>query len=123
MEILPKIYLAANKINYLDYPFYNYEIRKNSIMTSQNNKIKFNSIIFIYNSWKKQFDEIQNYNMKKKLYGVLIKHYLYSCRELKITKWLIPGIDAFFSLHYALNMKEKIKVIAFAMLPDLYIKI
>lgn len=122
LEILPRLYMSATRISYLDYPFYNYEIRENSIMTSNDNVKKINSIIFIYDSWKKQFDKVLDLNLQKKLYGVLIKHYLYSCRIMGIKKWLIDGLDFNFSFKNSLNRKERIKCVMFNLAPSLYTK-
>lgn len=120
MEFLPKIYLAADKILYLDYAFYNYEIRENSITTTNNYLKKTEDFLYIFSSWKKQFDGVRNCRLQKKLYGVLIKHYLHSCRELKIERWKVSGVNAFFSFRYALNIKEKIKVVVFTIAPKIY---
>lgn len=123
MEFLPRLYLEARKISYLDYPFYNYEIRENSITTSNNNIKKTNSLLQIYASWKRQFDEISDSKLQRVLYGVLIKHYLHSCRELGIEKWLVEGLTFRFSLKYSLNFKERIKCMIFEIMPYFYIRV
>ena len=123
IEMLPRVYLAADRIGYIDYPFYNYEIREQSIMTSDNREKKVDSITYIYTEWKKEFDTIVDKELKSKMYGALIKYYLRTCRQLKIKRWTIPEVDFKFALSYALNLKEKIKVIFFEVLPNLYISL
>lgn len=121
MEMLPRLYLSADKISYLDFPFYNYVIRDNSITTSKNNN-KIESILGIYSSWKKRFDLVEDSTLKKRLYGVLIKHYLHSCREFGIKKWLIKGLDFRFAIKNSLNNKERIKCILFGLVPNIYVR-
>ena len=84
MQILPKYFLSANSIIYMNYCFYNYEIRENSI-TQMNNKTKsIESMITIFNEWKITFDEVYDIKLKKLLYGILIKQYLYAVREFNM---------------------------------------
>ena len=122
MEMLPRLYLSANKVVYVDFPFYNYVIRNNSIITSSIDEKKTKDIIKIYSEWKTTFDQVNNYELKRYLYGALIKCYLKSCRTHKIQGWVIPGMGLSFSLKYALNLKEFIKIAFFGTLPQIYIR-
>lgn len=122
MELLPRLYLSADKISYLDFPFYNYVIRDNSITTSKNDNKRIESILSIYDMWKNQFDLVEDSILKKKLYGVLVKHYLHSCREFGIKKWLIKDLDLQFALRNSLNNKERLKCILFDLTPNIYVK-
>lgn len=122
MEILPKIFLSASKISYVDYPFYNYVIRENSITTSPNTSKKTEMILEIYNNWMYIINSLPDKELKKYLYGILIKLYMKSAKVMKIKGWKIDGITNFFAIKYALNIKEKIKVLYFNIAPNLYIK-
>lgn len=122
IEFLPRIYLAARYISYCKYPFYNYVIRDNSIMTSKITDKRINDTMKIYHLWKRQFDEIHDDELRKYLYGNLVRQYLFSCRSLGISSWMIPEIDFKFSYKNALGCKDKMKVLLFKFLPCIYIK-
>lgn len=120
MEMLPRLFLSANKIIYLDYPFYNYIIRDDSIMTSGINPHKQKCAIENYDAWKKLCDSVEDGELRKTLYGIMIRYYLKTCRTLKITGWNVHSMGFKFSLRYALNLTEKIKVCIFQLFPGIY---
>ena len=122
MDMLPRIYLRAKNIVYIDYDFYNYVIRDNSIMKSSISPKKTVDAINNYICWKKYFDQIEDKELQKHLYGIMIKCYLKSCRNHKVTKWKIPGCGIEFALKYSLNKKECIKAVFFNTFPKLYIR-
>lgn len=123
IEMLPRLFLANPKIKYVDFVFYNYIIRENSIMTSAITEQKKKMIIAIYNNWITICSAVQDQILKKYLYGILIKYYLVSARRMGITGWKIKNVNFKFALKYALNIKEKLKVLAFTLFPKQYIKI
>lgn len=123
MEMLPRLYLAARRITYVDCVFYNYVIRDNSITTSSSNLKKVNDIQNNYIQWKKRFDEVKDAELQKSLYGFLLKCCLKSCRDHKIKKWLIPGCDMKFIARYSLNKKEFLKGLMFNFFPQIYTRI
>lgn len=120
IEFLPRLYLSAKRISYCNYMFYNYVIRDNSIMTSKVFDKRREDILKIYEEWKKLFDKVGDTDLKRKLYGVLVKQYLFSCKTLHLSTWLIDGMDYKFSKKYALNIKETMKVFLFNYMPGLY---
>lgn len=122
IEMLPRVYLAAKKVAYLDYAFYNYILRDNSIMTSSKDERKIKSSIENYSSWKEQFDLVEDKELRSVLYGALLKYYLKSSRAMKIYKWEIKDVDFRFAIKYGLNIKEKIKIFCFSVFPKIYIK-
>lgn len=122
MEILPRMYLQADKIVYVDHVFYYYMIRENSIMTSKKNQKKQSDAIANYDEWKALFDTINDKQLQKKLYGVLIKCFLKTCREYEITTWSIEGVNFKFAIRNGLNLKENMKVIYFSLFPRLYVR-
>lgn len=121
MELLPRLYLSAERISYLDYAFYNYVIRNNSITNSSVTDKKIHDSLQNLTEWKLLFDHITKKELKKKLNGVLVKHYLHTCRVMGIKGWRIEGVDFKFAVKNALNLKEIIKVIYFGFLPGLYV--
>lgn len=122
LEFLPRLFLSANKVAFLDYPFYNYVLRENSIMTSGRSEKKLRDAVYLLKRWKGQIDLLDSKKSKRIMNGSLVKHYLHVCRVQKNTTWLIPGVGFFFALKNALNMKEKAKVVLFNFLPRLYIR-
>ena len=121
--MLPRLFLAAKKVKYMDFPFYMYVIRQNSIMTSRVTGKKVQMSIEIYRDWFDLFAKISDNEYQRYLFGALIKYYLANCRHMKISGWEIQGLDFKFSFKYALNLKEKLKVLMFFLLPELYINI
>lgn len=120
--ILPELYLKARFIVYMDYPFYNYIIRKNSIMTSGNILEKRKMSINIYNRWFDIINKVDDKCFQSYLYGALVNFYLWSCRDLKINGWYVDNLGFSFSLRYAQGLKEKMKVILFQLCPKIYLK-
>lgn len=123
MQMLPRVFLKANSITCMDEIFYHYVIREASITTSEKNKKKEMDSFQNLKEWKQLFDSIQDIDLQKYLYGMLIKCYLHECRIYGVENWNIDGMNFRFSFKYALTMKEKIKVLFFKLFPSVYTKI
>lgn len=123
MQMLPRVFLAAQKIACIDGVFYHYVVRDNSIMTSKKDIKKQSDSIQNLREWKEQFDHVQDAKLRKILYGMLVKCYLHECRVYGITKWEIDGVDFKFVVNNSLNFKEKIKGLLFALLPKCYVRV
>ncbi len=121
MEILPRLFLQARKIVYSGYIFYNYVIRSGSITTSAINEQSKKISVDIFDEWKALFDSVDDKELQNYLYGILIRYYLRNCRSHKVNTWS-KAITKKFAMKYALNYKEYIKVIAFSVAPNIYIK-
>lgn len=122
-EMLPRLYLAAKKIVYIDYSFYNYVIRENSIMTTGFTDIKKEMAIKNYNEWMKLFNTVKDQEYQRCLYGILIKFYITTTRNMGIFGWKVNGLDFRFAWKYAINWKEKLKIVVFNFLPKIFIKL
>ena len=120
--ILPDLYLRARCIVYMDYPFYNYIIRENSIMTSDNLLIKQQMSINVYKKWFDTIKYIDDKTYQKYMYGALVNFYLWSCRDIGFYGWHVEGLGFSFSIKNAISIKEKIKVILFQFFPKAYLK-
>ena len=123
MQMLPRVFLKANSITCMDETFYHYVIRENSITTSEKSKKKEMDSFQNLKEWKQLFDSIQDIDLQKYLYGMLIKCYLHECRIYGVENWNIDGMNFRFAFKYALTMKEKIKVLFFKLFPSVYTKI
>ena len=122
-EMLPRLFLAANKIVYIDYPFYNYVIRENSITTSEMTDEKKVMSIEIYNQWMIIIKGVSDAEYQRYLYGILVRYYLVNARKRGIVGWKTDGMDFQFAWKYALNIQEKIKVLFFNFFPQIYFKL
>lgn len=121
IDILPRLFLTAKNIVYIDYCFYNYDIRIGSITQMKSKKKNIESVKFIYTEWKAIFDRVENLELRKLLYGALVKQYLFASREFNILeKNYLNGINSKFLFKYALNIRERIKVIFYCISPWLY---
>lgn len=121
MEMQPRVFLAANSVVCLKYKFYNYIQRSGSIMKSQNSPERATSMCEILRRWKKQFDAVDDSDLRSALYGYLAKCYLHTCRELRLGGGLnVPGIDKKFLIKAGANLKEKVKACAYAASPFIY---
>ncbi len=123
MEFLPRLYLAADNVVYVDHPFYNYVIRPGSITTSARSSKKLQDAFTNYAEWKQLFDKVEDGELQRALYGGLIKCYLYSCREFGVTTWKKMPCGPGFALKYSLNPKEKLKALLFSLLPWVYVRL
>lgn len=124
MQILPDLFLEADKIIYMNYSFYNYIKRENSITTMNKKDKNWESLLIIYGQWKEKFDKVNDLELRELLYGILIKQFLYGCRECQVIKTEFPkGIDLRFLNRYPLNFKERLKVILYTIAPNFYIRL
>lgn len=123
MEMLPRVFLAADQIGCIDGVFYHYVVREDSIMTSEKNPKKEDDSIQNLTEWKVQFDGIQDKELKKYLHGMLLKCYLHECRVYGIKEWRIKGMGIRFSLMFGLDIKEKIKGVIFSLFPRKYVEL
>lgn len=122
VQMLPRVFLRAKKITCIDGKFYHYIIRENSIMTSQKDEKKKNDSIQNLKEWKEQFDLVDDVDLKKCLYGMLVKMYIHECRQYGITTKEIEGMDARFILRNSLNYRERLKATMWLCFPRLLIK-
>lgn len=121
MQILPRYFLNAKNIMYMKYAFYNYDIREGSITQNKNKQKNIECLMNIYEEWKLIFDNIEEEELQKLLYGILSKQYLYACRAFNITDRRFPkGMDVRFLMKYSLNNKEKLKTLMYSLSPKVY---
>lgn len=120
IEMLPRLFLAAKKVVYINYPFYNYVIRENSIMTSGFTEEKKSMGIAIYSEWMETLDEVQDKEYQRYLYGILTRYYITNARQMDICGWKVEKLDFTFAWKYALNGRERLKIMLFNFFPRLY---
>lgn len=121
MEILPKVFLAAKKVLFLNQVFYHYIRRVDSITTQSSRIPNCRSMLDILSQWKIMFDTVQDKELRDLLYGYLAKQYLYTCRVNHYTERKMPrGIDGRYLIRYALNSKELVKAMVYLAFPRVY---
>lgn len=124
LEMQPRVFLAAKTVSYLHKYFYHYVIREDSITSTAERETNGRDLMKIFSEWKIIFDNVEDEELKRLLYGYLVKQYLHTVRTLKMTEKIdIPGISKKFIIKNGLNFKEKIKGILFSASPNLYAKI
>lgn len=123
MEMLPRLFLANPNVVYVDYAFYNYIIRENSIMTSQTTNEKIQMRLEIYRGWLNLIHGIEDPEYQRYLYGILTRYYLTTARQCGFQGWKVEEIDFSFAWKYALDVKEKLKVLLYNFFPKQFIKI
>ena len=122
-HIQPKIFFSAKKIACTNYPFYHYMIRSSSTMQSGDLEVKANTITAIYNDWMTLFAQVDDKLYQRYLYGIMLRFYMRNCRTFKIRTWKIAGVGFWFAMKYALDYKERIKILAFTFLKEIYLKL
>lgn len=123
VQMLPRVFLAANTIRYMNGTFYHYVVRDNSIMTSGKKDVaRIRDSISIYEQWFSLFKKINDIEFRRYLYGVLIKYYISNCKVRGIKGFVIDELNFSFCFRNALNSKERAKVLFFGILPGVYCK-
>lgn len=123
VQMLPRVFLAADTIRCMNGTFYHYIVRDNSIMTSgKKDAARIRDSISIYEQWFSLFKKINDAELQRYLYGVLIKYYISNCKVRGIKGFVIDGLDFSFCFRNALNFKERFKVLFFGILPGVYCK-
>ena len=123
VQMLPRVFLVADTIRCMNGTFYHYIIRDNSIMTSgKKDAARVRDSISIYEQWFSLFKKINDTELQRYLYGVLIKYYISNCKVRGIKGFVIDGLNFSFCFRNALNSKERVKVLFFGILPGVYCK-
>ncbi len=121
VQMLPRVFLAASTIRCMNGVFYHYIVRDNSIMTSEKKDFtKIRDSINIYEQWFNLFKKVDDTELQRYLYGVLIKYYISNCKVREIKGFVIDGLNFSFCFRNALNIKERLKVLFFGILPGVY---
>lgn len=121
MQMLPRVFLPAEKITSINGTFYHYVVREDSIMTSScRDTAKIKDSLDIYGEWFERFRKVNDIELQRCLYGILIKYYISNCRVRGIEGFVIDGMDFSFCFNNALNAKEKVKVVLFGKMAVLY---
>ena len=121
MEICIREFINATKISYTKNIFYHYMIRDNSITTSNNQKKRYQDIIFAYKELEYEISNIIEADLKKILYGFLVKCMVHSYADFGIVKPRLDILSRWQMIQYAYGFINKIKVFAYLFFPKLYI--
>lgn len=116
LEFMSRVYLRTDKICYCAMTFYNYYIRDNSINQTGKAETNGRDLIYIYNLWMERFKQIDDKDLRRSLYGKLVKHFLYTCRMYQITEnsnELVKGLTHGFIIRNSINIRERIKGILY----------
>lgn len=124
MELMPKVFLAADKLAYLDYPFYNYIEREESIMTDLKFEFGKESYKFIFSSLNNLFFSIGDRKLRKYLYSWYTRVYAYSVGRYRIKENILPdNITSLFLLRNTSSFYQFCKMLLLIFSRSLYITI
>lgn len=120
-ELTPRIFLKANSVMHLDYCFYNYIIRENSISTSKNLSKNADHLFSTLYDLDKLYDTIEDDDLKKLLKNSLAEKYLNMFQLLKNTNSdYKKNFDKNFVKRNAYSRKNKFKSSIFSINKNLY---
>lgn len=120
----PRVLLLANKVKYINYAFYNYVIREDSITQKKNKKRNAADILNTCYELNEHYKSVEDKKLKDLLNRYLLKVFLGAVymgytfgdrRGLQIDKKFVNG--------KALSIKDIIRVIIFKISPPLYCQI
>lgn len=129
--LTPLVLMEAKKISSIDYVGYNYNIRANSIMTSQDEEKdlkKFNDCLYYFIENTKKIKNCKNINKetKKLLESYYANGIINKCKILKNGnfKFALKKIKELRIYNYLIDntLKRKLKKYTFKMFPKIYIK-
>ena len=113
MDLAPRLFMCADKICVMDFPFYHYVYRPGSITASLNTEKKVRDSIEIMERWKEMFEQIEDTELQKYLYDQLVFAYIGLCRSREIRGWHIKGFGFPFAVSHAVGLRSKARVIKF----------
>lgn len=121
IDYLPRLFLAAKTIKYINYEFYKYISRDASICNTKSEK-HFGDLMITYSSWAKLNETIRDPELKHFYCGALVKYFMASCRSYNASSDYYPdGINAKYLLKNALNMRDFFKAVLFVFARDIYV--
>lgn len=119
-ELIPQVFLKANKISHIDFPFYFYEIREGSITQKKDLSKNANDLFESLNSLEKKYNSIEDKELRVLLKDSLAEKYLNMFQiSKKNTKNKIV-YDKDFVKRNAYTRKNKIKSSIFFINKNLY---
>ena len=123
IEFLPRLFLAAKTVKYMDFEFYEYMIRSTSICGTKSQK-HLNDLMDTYGKWAKLIETIQDPTVKEAYSGALTKFFMATCRDYQVKEKVFPqGVNSRYLLKHALNGKEWVKAVAFTLARPMYVKL
>lgn len=122
-DFTPRVFLAAEKVKYIHFKFYNYVIRDDSI-TGRVHRKQFDDLIKIYSRQYELTKMIADRKTQKSYAGALAKNYIYTCRTHKVVEPIYPtGMNSLYLIKNSLNFIEFIKAIVFTISRKFYYKL
>lgn len=120
-EFTPRAFLKAKKVKCINFDFYHYVIRENSLSTKKDLSKNAKHLYSTLYKHEKMYDAVQNDNLKVLLKNSLVDKYLNMFQLLKNTK---SGTDIEFDVDFlkrnAFSKKNKVKVGLFSINKTLY---
>ena len=122
-EYQTRLFLAANKVKYMHFEFYNYIKREGSICNSLGDK-NVKDLFQTYERWIKLNEGISEKNIYDAYCGALCKAFIHTCREYKLDRGEYPkGITNGYLIKHALNTRELMKTVSFILFRRIYVRL
>lgn len=123
IEYLPRLFLAAKTVKYMDFEFYEYMIRGTSICGTKSQK-HLDDLMDTYGKWARLIETIRDETVKEAYSGALVKFFMATCRDYEVKGKVFPqGVNNRYLRNHALNFKEWVKAVAFTLARPLYVKL
>lgn len=124
LDLIPRIFLKADKVCYTNYAFYNYEKRENSITTGGNlMKKQFSAEIVLNHLFSIVLDE-EDKKLKKILCRWISNIYLVMVGNLELKNTFYPvGMNYIFLLKNFFDFKDLCKTLVMGISRKIYINI
>lgn len=118
----PRVLLAAKKVGYLSFPFYNYIIREDSITQIADKKKHITDVISTCNELDYEYNKLNiSKKSKKVLKDYLARLYMNTCTFGKYdSEFYTDIISKKFPLRNAWFIKTRVEVIVYALSISLY---
>lgn len=124
LDLVLKVFLSANNVLYIDYPFYNYVKREGSITVSGNYQKRLQSAKIVLEDIFENIRVVQDIRMKKILYKYFSNIYLVIIGKHKILEKCYPkNCTYLFLLMHAFNFKDFLKLLILGISQKLYVSI
>lgn len=124
VELLPKLFLRASSVYYIDYPFYNYIKRLGSIMTNSKIEKSQFSAKYIIKEWYSTITQIEDVELRKTMISFFVRISLVFVGKYSIVDNIYPDNKSFFFyLVNSGNIETLIKSIIYGFSHKLYIKL
>lgn len=119
-QFTPRAFLLAQNVICLDYCFYHYIIRNNSITTQKDKRKNASDLYDTFTELKKIYEKIETKELKKYLINSLSEKYLVIFQSGKLYQYDKKYLHKKFVIQNAKRIKTRFKALLYVISPRLY---